>query len=199
MVCLRKPWNVCYDCFCWSDASCFCSLSTSLYIFCEKNPFLYYKGITQAVMTAFATSSSAATLPVTMQCAVENNNISPETSSFVFPLGATVNMDGTAIYFPVAAIFVASMTGHRLSLGRQIVIAIISSFVSIGSAPVPSAGLVYLIVILQAVDVEVSSEISFILAIDWLIDRAQTAVNVCGDSIGAAIIDNHLKKHSKKE
>lgn len=165
----------------------------------RKNAFTdVYKGIAQAYTTALSTSSSAATLPVTLRNNIENNKVDPGTANFVLPLGATVNMDGTAIGFPIAAIFLANMTGFHLTAGNQIVIAIVASFVSIGAAPIPSAGLVYLIVILESVGIQPTGVVSFILAVDWLIDRFETSVNICGDSIGVCIIDYHVNGKQKK-
>jgi hypothetical protein len=117
-----------------------------------------------------------------LRCVEENNNISQEITRFVLPLGATVNMDGTAIYYPIAVIFVANIQGMYLSFGEQITVAIVSAFVSIGAAPIPSAGLVYLILIMAAVNVPITDSISFVMSVDWLLDRFQTCCNIVSSS-----------------
>lgn len=121
-------------------------------------------------MTAFATSSSAVALPVTIKT-LEGIGLDTDVVRFILPLGATINMDGTAVYFPVAVIFMANMLEHSLTFGEQIQIAIVSSFVSMGAAPIPSAGLVYLVLIMQSANIPAGGELTFVLAIDWLLDR----------------------------
>jgi Na+/H+-dicarboxylate symporter len=147
-------------------------------------------------MMAFATSSSAATLPVTIT-AVEARGVHQEISRFMLPLGATVNMDGTAIYFPCAVIFLANFQGLNLSGGEQVAVALVGAFVSIGSAPIPNAGLVYLIMIMTAIDIPVTESISFVLAIDWLMGRMQTMCNISGDIFGSCILHNLREKAYK--
>jgi Na+/H+-dicarboxylate symporter len=166
----------------------------SIYMFMtKKNPLVVFRGIVQPCLTAFATSSSAATLPVTIK-ASEALGVDQEIARFVLPLGATVNMDGTAVYFPIAVIFLANFQGVYLNFGSQVAIAFVSSFVSIGAAPIPNAGLVYLILIMSAVNVPIAPSISFVLAIDWFLDRCQTCVNVTGDSFGAVMFHELRKK-----
>jgi Na+/H+-dicarboxylate symporter len=152
-----------------------------------KSPREYFVGMSQALMTAFATASSSATLPVTMECVEEKNDIDKRASSFVLPLGATINMDGTALYEAVAAMFIAQAYGIGLPIWSQITIFATAILASIGAAGIPQAGLVTMILVLQAVGLPLEG-IGMILAIDWFLDRCRTTVNVWGDSIGAAVI-----------
>ncbi len=152
-----------------------------------KNPIEYLVGMSQALVTALATASSSATLPVTIECVEEKNDIDRRSSSFVLPLGATINMDGTALYEAVAAIFIAQAYGIDLSILQQITIFATAILASVGAAGIPEAGLVTMVLVLQAVGLPLEG-IGLILAIDWFLDRCRTAVNVWGDSIGAAVI-----------
>ncbi|MDE2681008.1 MAG: dicarboxylate/amino acid:cation symporter [Verrucomicrobiota bacterium] len=147
----------------------------------------FFKGIGQAQLLAFSTSSSGATLPVTMKCAEENLGVSKEVSSFVLPLGATINMDGTALYQAVAAVFIAQASGIELTLAAQVTIVFTAVLASIGTAAVPGAGIVMLIVILEAINVP-GEGIALILGVDRILDMCRTVVNVTGDSTVATII-----------
>jgi proton glutamate symport protein len=147
----------------------------------------FFKGIGQAQLLAFSTSSSGATLPVTMKCAEEKLGVSKEVSSFVLPLGATINMDGTALYQAVAAVFIAQASGIELTLAAQITIVFTAVLASIGTAAVPGAGIVMLIVILEAINVP-GEGIALILGVDRILDMCRTVVNVTGDSTVATII-----------
>ena len=147
----------------------------------------FFKGIGQAQLLAFSTSSSGATLPVTMKCAEENLGVSKEVSSFVLPLGATINMDGTALYQAVAAVFIAQASGIELTLAAQITIVFTAVLASIGTAAVPGAGIVMLIVILEAINVP-GEGIALILGVDRILDMCRTVVNITGDSTVATII-----------
>uniref|UniRef100_H2YDN4 Amino acid transporter n=1 Tax=Ciona savignyi TaxID=51511 RepID=H2YDN4_CIOSA len=157
------------------------------FIVVRKNPFVYLSGVLQALLTAVATSSSSATLPVTVNCLEKNNKVDKRITRFVVPIGATINMDGTALYEAVAAIFIAQANGIVLNFGQIVTVSITATFASIGAAGVPQAGLVTLIIVLTAVGLPVE-DITLILAIDWLLDRIRTTVNVLGDSIGAGVI-----------
>ncbi|MFH1699514.1 MAG: cation:dicarboxylase symporter family transporter [Candidatus Zixiibacteriota bacterium] len=152
-----------------------------------KSPVQYFIGMSQALMTAFTTASSSATLPVTMDCVEEKNDVDKRASSFVLPLGATINMDGTALYEAVAALFIAQAYGISLGIFGQITICLTAVLASIGAAGIPQAGLVTMVLVLQAVGLPLEG-IGLILSIDWLLDRFRTTVNVWGDSIGAAVI-----------
>jgi len=147
----------------------------------------FYKGIAPAQMLAFSTSSSAATLPVTMECCEKNLGISNEVTSFVLPIGATINMDGTSLYQAVAAVFIASAFGMDLNLGQQLTIVLTATLASIGSAAVPGAGIVMLVIVLTAIGVPTEG-IALIFAVDRPLDMIRTMVNVTGDSTIASII-----------
>ncbi|MCZ6513134.1 MAG: dicarboxylate/amino acid:cation symporter [Nitrospinae bacterium] len=154
----------------------------------RRSPIKFFKGASAALTTALSTASSSATLPVTIECAVENNQVSRRASLFVLPIGATVNMDGTAMYEAIAAIFIAQMLGIELSFTQQIIIFITATLAAIGAAGIPEAGLVTLIMVLQSVGLPLEG-IGMLLSIDWFLDRCRTTVNVWGDSIGAAVVD----------
>ena len=147
----------------------------------------FLKSISQAQLLAFSTSSSGATLPVTMKCAEEKLGASKEVSSFVLPLGATINMDGTALYQAVAAVFIAQVFDIPLSFGAQVTIVLTAVLASIGTAAVPGAGIVMLIIILEAINVP-GAGIALILGVDRILDMCRTVVNVTGDSAINAII-----------
>ena len=147
----------------------------------------FFPGIVPAQLVAFSTSSSAATLPVTMKTAQNNLGVSEEVASFVLPLGATINMDGTALYQAVAAVFIAQTLGIALDLGAQMTIVFMALLASIGTAAVPSAGVVMLVIILEAIGVPIAG-IALILGVDRIIDMCRTAVNVTGDATVASVV-----------
>lgn len=155
--------------------------------------FDFFKKIAPAQMLAFSTSSSAATLPVTLEVVEENLGVSKKVSSFVLPIGATVNMDGTSMYQAIAAIFLAQIHLIDLSLGQQITIVVTATLASIGSAAVPSAGLVMLMIVLTSVGLN-PAWIAIILPIDRLLDMVRTTVNVTGDATVATLIDKMESK-----
>ncbi len=156
-------------------------------IFGKYSPIKLIKDVFSAVATAFSTASSAATLPITMDCLQENTGVSNKVTSFVLPLGATMNMDGTALYEAVAAMFIAQAYGITLTVGQQLVIMATATLASIGAAAIPGAGLVTMVIVLRAVNLPLEG-IGMILAVDRLLDMLRTAVNVWGDSCGAAIV-----------
>jgi len=153
----------------------------------KKDPLQYFINMGQALATAFTTASSSATLPVTMDAVIEKNKINSRASSFVLPLGATINTDGTALYEAVAAIFIAQAINFPLAIDAQIVIFLVATLASIGAAAIPHAGLVTMVMVLTSVGLPLEG-IGFILVVDWFIDRCRTTVNVWGDSVGAAVI-----------
>ena len=156
--------------------------------FMSKMPLkTFYKGIAPAQLLAFSTSSSGATLPVTMDCCEEELGVSEEVSSFVLPLGATINMDGTALYQAVAAVFIAQTLGMGLGIGAQLTIILTAVLASIGTAAVPGAGIIMLVIILEAVSVP-SAGIALILGVDRILDMMRTVVNVTGDASIAVIV-----------
>lgn len=165
------------------------TLPLILYFFGKQRVWPYSMNTITALTTAFSTASSAATLPLTMQCTTEKNKISERTASFVLPLGATINMDGTALYEAVAAIFIAQIYGIDLSSVHMVVIFLTATLAAIGAAGIPEAGLVTMVIVLHAVNLPIEG-ISLILVIDWFLDRCRTTVNVWGDTVGAAVVHN---------
>jgi Na+/H+-dicarboxylate symporter len=147
----------------------------------------FLKGISPAQMLAFSTSSSAATLPVTLECVEDNLKVDPKVSSFVLPIGATVNMDGTSLYQAVAVIFLAQMHMIDLSFAQQITIVLTATLASIGSAAIPSAGLIMLMIVLSSVGLN-PAWIGIILPVDRILDMVRTVVNVTGDATVASVI-----------
>ena len=164
-----------------------------LKIFTKRNYLDFYKAILPAQLMAFSTSSSSATLPVTMECAEKNLGIDEKVSSFVLPVGATINMDGTSLYQAIAAVFIAQVFGMDLSFGQQLTIVVTATLASIGSAGVPGAGIVMLIIVLESVSVP-SAGIAFIFAVDRPLDMLRTVVNITGDSTINAIMNESDKK-----
>ncbi len=161
---------------------------TVMKVFVKRLSFKgFLKGISPAQMLAFSTSSSAATLPVTLECVEENLEVDPKVSSFVLPIGATVNMDGTSLYQAVAVIFLAQMHMIELDLAQQLTIILTATLASIGSAAIPSAGLVMLMIVLSSVGLN-PAWIGIILPIDRILDMVRTVVNVTGDATVATVI-----------
>jgi proton glutamate symport protein len=151
------------------------------------NPIRHYKAMAPALLTAFSTASSASTLPLTMECVEKNAGVSNRTTSFVLPLGATVNMDGTALYECVAAMFIAQAYGIELGFATQFTIVLVALITSIGVAAIPSASLVAIAIILATIGLPAEG-IGLILAVDRILDMCRTSVNVFSDSCGAVII-----------
>jgi len=161
----------------------------------RENPYKFMFQMSQALLTAFSTASSSATLPVTMECAETNAGISKRSTEFVIPLGATINMDGTALYEAAAAIFIAQAIGFDLSMTQQIIIAVTATLAAIGAAGIPEAGLVTMLIVLNAVGLPIEY-VGLILSVDWLLDRFRTAVNCFGDSVGAAVVEGTLPEEA---
>lgn len=153
----------------------------------RSNPVMHARGMSVPLLTAFSTSSSSATLPLTMEALEFNSGVSNKTTSFVLPLGATINMDGTALYQCVAVLFIAQAYGMELSILQQVVVMITALLASIGAAGIPMAGLVIITVILSAVGLPLEG-VGLILAVDRILDMFRTTVNVWSDSCGAVII-----------
>jgi Na+/H+-dicarboxylate symporter len=147
----------------------------------------FFKGIREAQLLAFSTSSSSATLPVTMECVEKNLGVSEEVTSFVLPLGATINMDGTSLYQSVAAVFIAQAMGIELSLGSQLMIVLTATLASIGSAGVPGAGMVMLVIVLEAIGIPAAG-LALIIAPDRILDMCRTIVNITGDATVAMTV-----------
>ncbi|NLJ08178.1 MAG: dicarboxylate/amino acid:cation symporter [Sphingobacteriales bacterium] len=171
----------------------FITLPLFLRFVAKINPIKHYGSLSSALLTAFSTSSSSATLPVTMNCLEKNSGVSNKITSFVMPLGATVNMDGTALYECVAAIFIAQAYGIELSALQQIIIVFTSLLASIGAAGIPMAGFFMLSIILTTIGLPLEG-VGLILAVDRILDMFRTAVNTLSDSVGTVVI-----AHSEKE
>ena len=158
--------------------------------FIAKRGFDYFTNMLRALLTAFGTASSSATLPLTMECAKENK-VDERALRFTIPLGSTINMDGTALYEAAAVMFIAQAYGMDMSLGQQAIIFITATLAAIGAAGIPEAGLVTMVIVLQAVGLPLEG-IGLLLAVDWFLDRFRTTVNVWGDAVGAAVVHRFL-------
>ena len=158
----------------------------------------FFRAIAPAQLMAFSTSSSAATLPVTMECVEKNLHVKEEISSFVLPLGATVNMDGTSIHQAVSAVFIAQVFGQDLTLADQLMIILTATLSSIGAAAVPSAGLVTLVIVLGAIGVSVEG-LALIIAIDRPLDMCRTIANITGDAVVATVVASTENGFNKPE
>lgn len=171
-----------------------------LWLLGRRRPGPYAKGVAPALLNAVSTSSSSATLPLTLEGVREQNGVSNRTASFVLPLGATINMDGTALYEAVAAVFIAQVYGVELAPSMQAVVVLTATLAAIGAAGIPEAGLVTMLIVLRAVGLPLEG-VALLLAVDWLLDRARTTVNVWGDSVGAAVVERFMPpvKEAKDE
>ena len=159
----------------------------------NKSPNFFIKGILPAQLVAFSTSSSAATLPVTMDRVHNNLNVKKEVSSFVLPIGATINMDGTAVYQAIAAIFIAQTFGLDLSLTAQLGIIVTATLASIGAAAVPSAGIIVLVIVLAQAGIP-EAGLALIFAVDRPLDMCRTVVNITGDATVSMLVDKIVSK-----
>jgi Na+/H+-dicarboxylate symporter len=167
-----------------------------LKILAKKSPFTFFKSILPVQLLAFSTSSSSATLPLTMEHCEKELKISPDVASFVLPVGATVNMDGTSLYQAVAAVFIAQALGMNLGFSEQLSIVLTATLASIGSAGVPGAGMVMLVIVLNSIGVPTEG-IALIFAVDRILDMFRTVVNVTGDMVVATIIDDFESKRNQ--
>lgn len=158
-----------------------------MYVVTGKSPLWFWRGAREALMTAFATSSSSATLPVTMRCTTQHLHVKPEIAGFVVPLGATVNMDGTALYEAAAALFIANMVGVDLTFAQQLLVFVTAMLASVGAPGIPSAGMVTMVMVLQSVGLPAEA-IAILLPIDRMLDTLRTTVNVEGDMITSVVV-----------
>ncbi|XP_006067525.2 neutral amino acid transporter B(0) [Bubalus kerabau] len=163
------------------------------FLFARKNPYRFLWGIMTPLATAFGTSSSSATLPLMMKCVEEKNGVARHISRFILPIGATVNMDGAALFQCVAAVFIAQLNHRSLDFVKIITILVTATASSVGAAGIPSGGVLTLAIILEAVNLPVH-DISLILAVDWLVDRSCTVLNVEGDAFGAGLLQSYLDR-----
>merc|ERR1740121_3206364 len=162
-----------------------------LVFFAGRNPVGYYANLVPAICTMIGVSSSAATLPKSIECALANG-IAPQTANFVLSLGATINMDGSCLYFICTTSFLGALQGITFSIGDYFSMALLATFCSMGAAPLPSAGLVLVVTIMAAVGVPFNSTFGIITAVDWMLDRLRGCVNITGDATVAAIIDDRF-------
>jgi Na+/H+-dicarboxylate symporter len=173
------------------------TLSFLVWIIGRYNPYKLFKALSPAIMTAWSTASSAATLPLTMDCLTQKAGVDKKITNFVLPLGATVNMDGTALYESIAVIFIAELMGIDLTIGMQAIIFITATLAAIGAAAIPGAGLVTMGIVLTAAGMPLDG-IGLILAIDRILDQFRTAVNVWGDATAGVVVgrlENGISDH----
>uniref|UniRef100_A0A670Y7R8 Amino acid transporter n=1 Tax=Pseudonaja textilis TaxID=8673 RepID=A0A670Y7R8_PSETE len=164
----------------------------------RKNPFTFLLGLITPFTTAFATCSSSATLPSMIKCIEDNNKVDKRISRFILPIGATVNMDGAAIFQCVAAVFIAQLNNVDLNIGQIFTILVTATASSVGAAGIPAGGVLTIAIILEAIGLP-TNDISLILAVDWIVDRTTTVVNVEGDAFGAGILDYLNPKETKEK
>ena len=162
-------------------------------IFTGKSPLYFMKGISPAQLVAFSTSSSAATLPVTMERVEKHLGVDKEVSSFVLPIGATINMDGTSVYQAVAAVFIAQAFGMDLSISTQLGIIVTASLASIGAAAVPSAGMIMLVIVLGQAGIP-EAGLALIFAVDRPLDMCRTITNISGDATVSMLVAKSMGK-----
>ncbi len=175
-----------------------CSLLGFAIISSRKAPWTILKGLSSAIFTAFSTSSSAASLPVTMKCVTENLGVRDKTATFVLPLGTTVNMDGTGIYLAISTIFIAQVYGFDLSMSQYLTIWLTSSMAAVGTSAIPGGSLVTMGIVVSSVGLPLSG-IKLIVALNGPLDMFRTVVNVVGDAVGSIAIDSKLKRKEAKE
>jgi len=164
-----------------------------LWLVTRVSPLHFWHGAREALVTAFATSSSSATLPVTLRCVQQHLHVKPEIAGFVIPLGATVNMDGTALYEAAAALFIANLAGIELNHLQQLIVCFTAMIAAIGAPGIPSAGMVTMVMVLQSVGLPAEA-IAILLPIDRLLDAFRTAVNVEGDMVGSLIVQKLVSR-----
>ncbi|MFG0320464.1 MAG: dicarboxylate/amino acid:cation symporter [Planctomycetota bacterium JB042] len=165
----------------------FVTLPLILIFFAKRRPHEFFQQMSPALLTAFSTASSSGTLPLTITCAEQRARIPNRVSSFVLPLGATINMDGTALYEAVAVLFIAQALGNDLDAAQQVVVALTALLASIGAAGIPHAGTVMMVVVLQAVGLPVE-HVGLILAVDRILDMCRTSINLWSDSVATAVV-----------
>lgn len=163
-----------------------------LYLFTGKSPLWFWRGAQDALITAFATSSSAATLPVTLRCTTQNLQVRQDIAGFVVPLGATLNMDGTALYEAAAALFIANLAGIDLNIVQQMIIFFTAMIAAMGAPGIPSAGMVTMVMVLQSVGLPAEA-IAILLPFDRLLDTLRTTANVEGDMVGSLVVQKLVK------
>uniref|UniRef100_A0A8C4DPZ9 Amino acid transporter n=1 Tax=Dicentrarchus labrax TaxID=13489 RepID=A0A8C4DPZ9_DICLA len=166
--------------------------------FTRKNPYSFLSGLITPFTTAFATCSSSATLPSMIKCVEENNGVDKRISRFILPIGATVNMDGAAIFQCIAAVFIAQLNNAELNAGQIFTILVTATASSVGAAGIPAGGIITIAIILEAIGLP-TNDLSLMLAVDWIVDRTTTVVNVEGDALGAGILHHINQQEMKKQ
>ncbi|XP_053693635.1 excitatory amino acid transporter isoform X2 [Sabethes cyaneus] len=166
------------------------------FFFLRRNPFKFYVALIQPLLTAFATASTAAALPITFRCMNEKLKVDSRITRFVLPIGANINMDGTALFISISSIFIAQMSSMQLNVGQILTVVLTSTAASMSSASIPSAALVLLLVVLTAIDAPMHN-VTLLFAVDWFVDRIRTTNNFLGDCYCAAIVE-HLSKRELK-
>jgi Na+/H+-dicarboxylate symporter len=164
------------------------TLPLLLWFIAGRSPWTYAGALAPALMTAFSTASSSGTYPLTRECVTDRAQVSETSADFVLPLGATINMDGTALYEAVAAIFIANALGIDITFAQQVIIVLTATLAAVGAAGVPSAGLVTMIIVLESVGLPAEGY-GLVVAVDRILDMSRTTVNVWGDSVGAAVVE----------
>ncbi|XP_035776930.1 excitatory amino acid transporter-like [Anopheles albimanus] len=172
-------------------------LQAIYFVFLRKNPFKFYLGLVQPILTGFATASTAAALPLTFRCMNERLKIDSRITRFVLPIGCNINMDGTALFIAVASIFVAQMSNMMLNAGQIVTVILTSTAASMSSASIPSAALVLLLIALSAIDAPINNA-TILFAVDWFVDRIRTTNNLLGDCYAAAIVE-YLSRHELQD
>lgn len=169
-----------------------------LYVVTRMSPLRFWRGAREPMITALATSSSAATLPVTLRCVEQNLHVKRDVANFVIPLGATVNMDGTALYEAAAALFIARLAGIELDIAHQLLIFFVAMLGAVGAPGIPSVGMLSMVLVLQSVGLPIEA-IAILLPIDRLLDTVRTAVNVEGDMVGCLVVQKVLDGGARGE
>ncbi|MDP6418344.1 MAG: dicarboxylate/amino acid:cation symporter [Candidatus Krumholzibacteria bacterium] len=172
------------------------TLPAILFFIARRNPLVFLKQVAEPLVLAFSTASSSATLPVTLETLEKKAGVDRRVGGFVLPLGATVNMDGTALYEAIAAVFIAQSYGIVLTLPAQITLVMTATLAAIGAAGIPQAGLVTMVMVLHSVGLPAEG-IGMILAVDWFLDRCRTSINVWGDAVGAAVVEALMGRKGK--
>uniref|UniRef100_A0A4W6FC19 Amino acid transporter n=1 Tax=Lates calcarifer TaxID=8187 RepID=A0A4W6FC19_LATCA len=186
-------WIMCFKC---SDKKNF--FPSAFYGRCSSSGHYFLSGLITPFTTAFATCSSSATLPSMIKCVEENNGVDKRISRFILPIGATVNMDGAAIFQCIAAVFIAQLNNAELNAGQIFTILVTATASSVGAAGIPAGGIITIAIILEAIGLP-TNDLSLMLAVDWIVDRTTTVVNVEGDALGAGILHHINQQEMKKQ